>query len=696
MTRTGLGRWAAILLALLLTLSINYHAFWPDFHVLPGDRGDTRLMVFTLEHWVKVFRGHEAFYVLNMFYPDKVALGYADGLFLFSLPYASFRALGADPFTSYQLFLIFMTAFGYAGCLWLLRRALGLGLGFSILGSVLLTSLNSMQFQADIGKLVGFYFYPLLIGLLYGYFTAKDKNSLKAWFGLLSFAGLLGLLFFTSYYPAWFFAFTLLLFALISLVYSAIRQGAVQVARRMAAFFWRQKMQIVAALMLLAISLVPFATTYAPLVRSDASRSFGLVLDFSPRVKDLINVSQLNVVWSPVLSSLHFNFGNREVQMGSPFLGLSLFIGFCVYGLFSLMRRQGRLDRTRDHVVIVLAATAFAILALTVKFHNLSFWHIVYQLVPGASALRALGRYLMIFDVIVVVTVVYGLNAIYEANRARFASRPFYLLGGAIILAAALIAEQLNSVAFRLDKADQLTWLSRYNSPTSACKAFFVNDADSNGLPVGYYQLDAMMISMKTGIPTVNGYSGITPNEAFSIRPTGVEYTYKILKWLDMNDARDGICELDLQSALYRPVDVATEYRMYRDLFRASYVEAFSTLHASARKFLADGNALSDLYPRFLEEHGYLPATFEYQEGPTYKWMQDRYWIGERRCGGDKCFGIGIVGTYADIKAIIAQYRGEAWGVFFPSPESWMPGKPIGDEIQGELLMVFPVTNSQP
>src|SRR5512143_594050 len=163
MMKQRLGHWPPILLGLLITLFISYHSYLTDFNLVPGDRGDTRLMVFTLEHWWNVLQGREAFFALNMFYPDPHALSYADGLFLFAPPYCLLRLLGANPFASYQLFLVSMTALGFLGWVWLLRRGLGVRLSFAVLGGVLLSSMNALQYQVDIGKLVGFHLYPWLL-----------------------------------------------------------------------------------------------------------------------------------------------------------------------------------------------------------------------------------------------------------------------------------------------------------------------------------------------------------------------------------------------------------------------------------------------------------------------------------------------------------------------------------------------------
>jgi hypothetical protein len=691
MSRGAVARSLTALFGLVVSLSINFHSFIADFNLVPGDRGDARLVIFTLEHWFKVFQGREAFYVLQMFYPDRLALGYADGLFLFSFPYAIFRVVGLDYFTSYQLLFVFMTMLGYATCLWLLQRALRLDLPFAALGAILLTSLNSVQFQAEIGKLLAFYFYPILLGLLYIYSRIRKRSGWQAWLSLNLFVGLLGLLFFTSYYPAWFFLFTLLLFAVVRFAVSWLSRGIRATVAGVVGFTRASWLQLLVSTTVLIISLIPFGLTYAPVVLSHSSRSFGLVLDFAPSVRDLINVSDRNYLWSPLLTWFHFKFGNREVQMGSPLLVLALFMFFYLRQLVFARRKAAAAASQHDDFIVALSTTAFVIPALIIKYHNVSLWYVVYSLVPGASALRAVGRYLIIVDMIVVVAVVYALNEAFTRLAAARAHTRRPLLGGFVILAAVLVAEQANGAAYRLDKADQLAFMGEYRAPGTPCATFFINNSPSADLPVGYYQLDAMMISMKLGIPTVNGYSGFAPAEVFTMVPTGAEYKYEILKWLQGNGSAAGICELDYRSKSFLPVDVASEYQKYLQLDRQGYLEAFSALFSAAQRFLVDKNPLSNLYPQYLEEHGYLRTSFGYQPGASYRWMQNRYSLGERSFGNIPCVGIGIVGTYDEIRGIIDGYGPRAIQIFFPDPQPLVPDVAVPGDTRGELLMLFPV-----
>ena len=225
----------AVVGGLLASLWINFHWYLPDFNLVPGDRGDTRLVVFTLEHWFRVFQGTEPFFRLQMFYPDPNALAYADGLFLFGFPYAAFRLVGLDQFSSYQWLLICLTCIGYVAWFVLLRRVLRVAAGLAALGAILLTSLNALQLQADIGKLSAIHLFPVLILWLWAYIAAKDRGQWQALLGLSGFAAGLGLLFFTSYYPAWLLLFTLLVLAVIALSAGVAANGAratmAQVAR---------------------------------------------------------------------------------------------------------------------------------------------------------------------------------------------------------------------------------------------------------------------------------------------------------------------------------------------------------------------------------------------------------------------------------------------------------------------------------
>jgi hypothetical protein len=196
-----------------------------------------------------------------------------------------------------------------------------------------------------------------------------------------------------------------------------------------------------------------------------------------------------------------------------------------------------------------------------------------------------------------------------------------------------------------------------------------------------------MMIGMQLRLPTVNGYSGIEPHEAFRLAPRGVEYKYQILDWLQSRGATDVICELDLQASAFRPVDVVVEYEEARRGFRAELLGTFADLYKAAVDFVADGNAMVDLHPKYLQEHGYLDASLGYESGPRYRWIQDRYWIGHLACGNKQCVGIGVTGEFGELEPIVERFGPMAIRIYFPNPEVLTIPPPT--ELTGEALLIF-------
>jgi hypothetical protein len=147
-------------------------------------------------------------------------------------------------------------------------------------------------------------------------------------------------LLFSSYHLAWFFLFALGVFGVVALAANMIMKGPRAAIQEVGNSLRERGWQVMAALAVLGVSLLPFVRTYAPLIRDQAARSFDLVLEFAPRLRDVVNVSANNYVWSPLLGGLGYDFGNRETQMGSPILVLLLF-GLTAFILAWRLRKMG-------------------------------------------------------------------------------------------------------------------------------------------------------------------------------------------------------------------------------------------------------------------------------------------------------------------------------------------------------------------
>ncbi|MEM3886805.1 MAG: hypothetical protein QXO82_07070 [Candidatus Methanomethylicia archaeon] len=131
--------------------------------------------------------------------------------------------------------------------------------------------------------------------------------------------------------------------------------------------------------------------------------------------------------------------------------------------------------------------------------------------------------------------------------------------------------------------------------------------------------------------------------------------------------------------------------KVIKDLKEKGYeynLKIYSTLLNSSQNFLSSGQSLSNLYPQYLESHGYLDKSFGYQTGAAKNWTQDGGWIGQWDCpdGKGKCFGIGLVGDINILKPIIDKYKPQALRIFFPYPKIYNQNT---KETNGQLLMIF-------
>ena len=140
---------------------------------------------------------------------------------------------------------------------------------------------------------------------------------------------------------------------------------------------------------------------------------------------------------------------------------------------------------------------------------------------------------------------------------------------------------------------------------------------------------------------------------------------------------------------LYKvPHDLLNKYNNYADVFAQCNLKQFAMLLAASQKYLQNDNQLVNLYPKYLEEHGYLDNLFGYHTGQAYNWTQNGGWIGEWGCpdGKGQCFGVGIVGDINELKPIIEKYSDQAKQIFLPYPEIYDPNLKEGS---GQLLMIF-------
>ncbi len=555
----GGSRWAApaivILLAIASTVYFFRQSLFSRFQLLNGDNGDTRILIAILEHWSAVFAGRADMRSPNFFWPLPGMLGYSDAMFLYWPPYALARALGFDLFVSLQLTLIFFKAVGFASMYCLLRSCLRSSMPAAVLGAVLFTisNLYSVAIGASHSHLVVVNCVPLLavLGCRAWRLAAEPAKRGRAFYAVV-FGAYLGLLFFTSYYIAWFSVLAAGLALIVAWLIRSLEAGSALAPLRSWADALRQRKLFVAlAALSFAIAIVPFLMTYLPVLKQTGGRFFSEVLLYSARPLDILNVGGKNRLWGHPLDRLFIRVTGApmqvsEAQSGWPPLILLLCLVSIVMGL------KHRRDRSiGDGFLMAWLGLAFLLdILLPIKIGDASLWWFVFKLVPGGSAIRAPARFNHVTNILLILAVCLLSERLWRRSRAIF-----------WVLALLLVAEQLNRDHIaRMSHATEVAVLARAPQPPATCRSFFLAKAAPGDRLWYVDQLDAVLIARRFNLPTMNGYSGWQP-PGWHLEEINSSYLQHVREWATAHNIAQGVCGLDLTARAWAPYDLsATPY----------------------------------------------------------------------------------------------------------------------------------------
>jgi hypothetical protein len=363
-----------------------------------------------------------------------------------------------------------------------------------------------------------------------------------------------GLVLSSTVYMGWFVLFVVGVLVLV-LGIGELTAGRV----RAAALLVRQQSAAVgAALVGFVVGLVPFALVYLPVLGDRGQRPYWAVAHFGPRPLDLVNTGGGNLLWGWVLhlvvSDDARRLDNIEVAMAvSPFL---LLMAGVVW--WRMPRRNGDgpevVGLGRRRLVGAMLLVAAVAIVLPVEWGPFSLWRGVYEVVPGAGALRVAGRLWIVTHVLVVVAIAVALASRERESDASSARWRHWVTALVVCL---LAAEQIDLVdRASLDRGGDLALLASASDPPEWCEVMSVRGGDISWSFIGP-SVDAMRISSALGIPTVHGYSGIFP-PGYQIRHGGPRYERRFTAYMRRLDLDETVCvfDLDARQWLDEPLDV--------------------------------------------------------------------------------------------------------------------------------------------
>lgn len=524
-------------------------ALLTGLHFIYGDSYDGMIEVSILNHWYSVLRYGDAWNVTSYFYPYPATLGYNDTNFVPGIPFAIARLLGADPFLAVFLAHVCMKGLGFAGMYVLLRRGFAVWTPFAVAGAALFTTSNASLIHMYHGQLLSVSLFPWLGFLALRAVAALTQGQSRALaiYGS-GFALLFGVTAFNAFYGLWFFSLFLLISTPIALLLIGPQKRHTVVTS--AARQWRPLLLIA---IVGVVALIPMLLLYLPKMREGAHWGYWVSSQYQIGVATLVNVGSGNLVWGHLKEWLGLSkpFALGESQFGIPF---GLLLTFFVALFWAV--------RTRTINVLVLGLATLTVIVLGMRLPgNFSLWWVVFEIVPGASAVRVVSRLLLFALVAIIPVVIVFLD---RTSRGRWFA--------AVVIGFLLVEEVQLAAPLRLDRGEELAMIRAVGAPPSNCSAIFVVSARDSAFPAlreartiavnwgadgriapgllaDYrHNVDAMILASYYHVPTINGVSSFNPPNWNFKSPDARDYGDRVRTYAKAH-AISSLCGLDMRRA---------------------------------------------------------------------------------------------------------------------------------------------------
>ena len=472
-------------------LNIYWFMIRDRFALIPGDLGDSRFILLLLEHNYQWLSGHAhgSFWSPSwIFYPQPNALAMSDVLTGASPIYALLRFLGLSKWDAYQFWHLCTGALNF-GAAYLLARQLSISAVGSALSAYIFAFALPRAGFLNHPQLMAHWWTPLCIFLILKTISVRGQvreefRNLSAVAAGLSWA----LQFWSAFYLGWFLGLGFLACGLVSFCSKP---------REILALVKLRRPQIILFLFSFCLLVGPLALKYLSMANSIGMHSKKAIFYSLPTFASW---------FLPADSSYFYQFlFNINVKSHPDFAEFTMFPG--VVPLIGVASAILLLHKKNIKLAFkVTAASCIVLLMLTLRFSSVdSAWIYVMTFIPAAQAIRAMGRISLFF------LLPMGICSGFLFDLLTFkGSRNWRLLTGGI-LTVLTVGEQWNVNAYGFPKALTEDRETRLRSTLSyECEAFYFN---GRGEPAFMIQIDAMLASQSTGIPTINGYSGGEPPE---------------------------------------------------------------------------------------------------------------------------------------------------------------------------------------
>ncbi|MGB5771606.1 MAG: hypothetical protein WBM32_17315, partial [Crocosphaera sp.] len=469
-----------------------YPTLLSGFTYMQTDPGDSVLNNYFLEHSFQLLTNRDyigSLWSPGFFYPYQQVLAFSDNLFGAAPIYWLFRAFFSSDI-AFQLWMIAVTILCFVSFAFLMYRY-RVNPVLGALGAFLFAFSMPRIAQLTHQQLLPQFFTPLVFLVLWDFVKQPTTKRLILLLLLIYLQVLSGI------YLGWFLIFSLLIFfPIVYLLDSEARHKAWTYGRQ----DWKAIIgTTVSWLFLMLITLRPYLQ--AKVVFGD--RPYSEVDAMLPRINSWFSVPS-GSIWSSLL-----NWTAKDLPIAHEhylFAGsiLILLTGLSVY---TLLFCKKALSIQRYLLVQVCLLVFVSIFVLSFRMPSgFSLWRIVYEIVPGATAIRAVTRIWTIAYFYLLVAVIICVDSLL---RTVITKKRLYLL----IISLFCVIGISEQIIFNLPSyekapfAGEILELSQVMKKDCSLSYTFFD----NRKPFYQAQLSAMWAGIKTNTPVINGYSGQSP-----------------------------------------------------------------------------------------------------------------------------------------------------------------------------------------
>ena len=556
----------ALLVGALCTWQFHYTQFSSGFDLFFTNRGDPRFVAYVIEHWYQWFGGRSRLLSPGFFFPAEGTLGYSEALLAYALPYSVLRAAGMNVFPALSAVVIAFTAFSFVSCYVLLHKVLkfhflaaSAGAAFFAFNNPKFTQIGHLQLQTTL-------LLPVFLSIIVVVARRHETLGVMRASVLLGMAAvLINLQLLTSFYIAWFFILWCLSYVAVALCFARTRFLLFAFVRRL----WAA---LVASGVVFALGCIPFFIIYLPVIRATKWQPYTVALEMTPEFGHLAFTGPSNRIWGDLAGWMmrtypltYHHVYWHELQIGFGLIPTMTWLALIVVAIGLLLksvkepaaaRRVGgaatiRQDSSASDFLGVAIITTTLFYLVGMKYAGgYSPWHLVYDYVPGAKAIRAVARYVLVLALPMSIGFAF---LIHHALRriAAIGSRGVRIVVGVALLTIVTlgIAEQLGSNE-GFSVSEEEAFLSRLAKrlPNECATFYMALNSDAREVNADYalaeYHLDAMLVAQQRGIPTLNGYSGNFPTGWTLFQMRAADYEASVRRWVVSNRIEGNVCRL--------------------------------------------------------------------------------------------------------------------------------------------------------